>query len=325
GDVKTTPSSKLNQGGRGVQIEHLHFLPLDAGRLAERRWVVSPQPPNHGVLEGLRQGPMHHDDGARGQALAIVAPLRQGIAIGMRNLLRLELGKLDVAQRRHDPVLHHLAVVLGRPGADLGRHMGQPTLQVLPQRHVGGVQGSTVLDLGNQLRALDLRLSLGARKGMPTAFAIAGLRIARVNHDGPVTGRAFADVAPHFLPPLLASILSISSSLASISAAAALTSSEVAGWLPGSGSGPFVLTSNHSPRSTRRPNIFSAAASAIASRSACTNGCVSLWTISPLSVRPFLAASRSRSRRSASGSRILICAGPAFLRAMTLPPGTSRD
>src|SRR5262249_46707311 len=36
------------------------------------------------------------DDGARGQALAIVAPLRQGIAIGMRNLLRLELVSLTL-------------------------------------------------------------------------------------------------------------------------------------------------------------------------------------------------------------------------------------
>src|SRR5262245_6321928 len=33
---------------------------------------------------------------------------------------------------------------------------------------------------------------------MPAAFALAGLRVARVNHDGPVTGRPFANMALHF-------------------------------------------------------------------------------------------------------------------------------
>src|SRR5262245_32755153 len=38
---------------------------------------------------------------------------------------------------------------------------------------------------------------------MPTAPALAGLRIAHVDHDGPMAGRAFAEVAFHLSPSFL--------------------------------------------------------------------------------------------------------------------------
>ena len=64
--------------------------------------------------------------------------------------------------------------------------------------HAGGIDARAGLYLGKQSGALDLGLSLGARKGMPAAFALAGLRIAHVNHDGPMTRRPFAQMASHF-------------------------------------------------------------------------------------------------------------------------------
>src|SRR5262249_6827701 len=51
---------------------------------------------------------------------------------------------------------------------------------------------------GDKLGAFDLRLALRALKSVPLAPALAGLRITHVDDDGPVTGRPFAKMPPHF-------------------------------------------------------------------------------------------------------------------------------
>src|SRR5262249_11530571 len=76
-----------------------------------------------------------------------------------------------------------------------------PTLEEGRDRHARGIDAGAVLELGQQSGAFDLRLALGAGKGMPAALAPTGLRIAHVDDDGPVTGRPFADVAFHFFSP----------------------------------------------------------------------------------------------------------------------------
>src|SRR5262245_10899314 len=64
------------------------------------------------------------------------------------------------------------------------------------------VDGDSALRLRDQLGALDLRLALGAGERMPAALALAGLRVVRVDHDGPMSGRTFTDVAFHGFAPV---------------------------------------------------------------------------------------------------------------------------
>src|SRR5262249_46776373 len=59
------------------------------------------------------------------------------------------------------------------------------------------IDGRPRLDLSDQPSAFDLCLAFRPPERMPTALA-PGLRIARVNDDGPMTGRPLADVAFHF-------------------------------------------------------------------------------------------------------------------------------
>src|SRR5215471_5079057 len=67
----------------------------------------------------------------------------------------------------------------------------------------GGIHRNAALHFRYQAGALDLGLALGAGKGMPAALALAGLRIAHVEDDGPATARAFANMAFHCPPPFL--------------------------------------------------------------------------------------------------------------------------
>src|SRR6516165_3880808 len=62
----------------------------------------------------------------------------------------------------------------------------------------GGVDRNAALHFRYQPGAFDLGLPFGASERMPAALALAGLGITHVDDDGPVTGRAFADVAFHF-------------------------------------------------------------------------------------------------------------------------------
>jgi hypothetical protein len=89
-----------------------------------------------------------------------------------------------------------------RARRDLAFHVLNPALEEGRNRHASGIDASAVLRLGEQPGTLDLGLALGARKGMPAALAFAGLRIAHVDDDGPMTGRPFANVAFHFSSPL---------------------------------------------------------------------------------------------------------------------------
>ena len=62
----------------------------------------------------------------------------------------------------------------------------------------GWIDRIAVLRLGDQPGALDLRLALRPRKGMPAAFALT-LCVVSINDDGPMARRPFANVAFHDL------------------------------------------------------------------------------------------------------------------------------
>jgi len=63
----------------------MYFLPLDAGRLAERRGVVSSQSPDHGVLKVLRQGVRRRDAWPRGDARGRDGGVREELAAGVKH------------------------------------------------------------------------------------------------------------------------------------------------------------------------------------------------------------------------------------------------
>src|SRR5215831_9071427 len=134
----------------------------------------------------------------RKPALPVPTATGERVGIGLGDMGRLKLWGCQGPQQRREVLPTQLGVTFMRPGRDLSLHVLDPAFEEGRDGHARGVDVGAVLQLGDQAGGLDLRLSLGARKGMPTAFAIAGLRIARVNHDGPVTGRAFAKMPPHF-------------------------------------------------------------------------------------------------------------------------------
>src|SRR5262245_31426819 len=123
-----------------------------------------------------------------------------------------------------------------RPGRDLPLHVLDPALEEGGDRHAGRVDVGAVLDLGQQPGALNLRLALGAREGMPTAFALSGLCITHIDDDGPTTGRPLPNMALHLFSPLAFSkassraiILSNFSFTASLTARAAISPSNISG------------------------------------------------------------------------------------------------
>src|SRR3954467_6399972 len=75
--------------------------------------------------------------------------------------------------------------------------MVQPTGEERGDREPGGLDRRAVLDLTDQAGGFDLCLSLRALERMPAPLAHAGFGISRVDHDCPMTRRAFADVALH--------------------------------------------------------------------------------------------------------------------------------
>jgi hypothetical protein len=60
------------------------------------------------------------------------------------------------------------------------------------------IDAAGILHFRYQAGALDLRLALVAGESMPTPLALPCLRVAHVDDDGPMTGRAFAQMALHF-------------------------------------------------------------------------------------------------------------------------------
>src|SRR6476646_7135496 len=79
--------------------------------------------------------------------------------------------------------------------------MFEPTLHVRCHGDLGRFQVGTAINGCDQSGALNLSLPLRPGEGVPFAPPFAGRRIAHVQHDGPVTGRAFAYVALHGRSP----------------------------------------------------------------------------------------------------------------------------
>src|SRR5262249_12397889 len=104
-----------------------------------------------------------------------------------------------------------------RPGRDLPLHVLDPALEEGSDRHAGGINMGAVLALGQQPGALDLGLPLGAGKGMPAALALAGLRIAHVNNDGPMSGRPLAEMPLHFESSTISSRSGVSGPIVALS------------------------------------------------------------------------------------------------------------
>src|SRR5262249_13000274 len=99
-------------------------------------------------------------------------------------------------------VVEGVPVPLGAVLGDVGSNpIDLKSVEELPKGDLVRIDCGAGLRLGDQAGALDLRLPLVAGEAVPAAFALAGLRIAHVNDDGPMTGRAFADMALHFFSP----------------------------------------------------------------------------------------------------------------------------
>src|SRR5262249_55802325 len=71
----------------------------------------------------------------------------------------------------------------------------------LGHSYLRGLDVIAVPNQCDQLGLLCLRLTLRALEAMPLALALAGLRIAHVNNNGPPAGRPFSNVAFHCPPP----------------------------------------------------------------------------------------------------------------------------
>src|SRR5262245_36653466 len=96
-------------------------------------------------------------------------------------------------------VLGELAIALRCSGGDVARRLPlvDPPAHELGHRDLGALDVAAPAQIGDQFGLLNLSLTLGALDRMPLAFTPASLRIARFEDDGPVAGRALADVALH--------------------------------------------------------------------------------------------------------------------------------
>src|SRR5262249_18845736 len=137
----------------------------------------------------------------RGKApSAIPAAAGERCGVGGADMGRLQFRQRQSSQRR-EVLAAQLGVALMRPGRYLPLHVLDPALEESGDRHAGGDVGA-VLQIGDQAGSLYLRLALRASEAVPAPLALTGLRIARVDDDGPVTGGAFADVALHLFSPM---------------------------------------------------------------------------------------------------------------------------
>src|SRR5262245_65926078 len=86
-------------------------------------------------------------------------------------------------------------------GRDVARHVLDPAVEEGGDRQPGWLDGSAALQFCEQPSNLYLRLALRASEAMPAALALPSLRITHVDDDGPMAGRALADMALHFFSP----------------------------------------------------------------------------------------------------------------------------
>src|ERR1700750_1645471 len=89
-----------------------------------------------------------------------------------------------------------IAIARGAGGRDMD--VNPIALKPIEERGNGDLgridRGAAV---GDKAGALDFRLAFVAPDRMPTALALTGCRIAHLDNDGPMAGRALADVTLH--------------------------------------------------------------------------------------------------------------------------------
>src|SRR5262249_25975687 len=96
-------------------------------------------------------------------------------------------------------MLQGICIALSTARGDVrGKPISLEPIEELPDRDPARLDRTTVLQFGDQPRAFDLRLPLRSLEAVPAALALAGLRVAHVDDDGPMTGRPCAKIPPHF-------------------------------------------------------------------------------------------------------------------------------
>jgi hypothetical protein len=98
-----------------------------------------------------------------------------------------------------DLVFGELPITLGGASRNvLGRlPLIDPRSNEIGHRGLGPLDVAASVEIGDQLGLLDLGFLLGTLETVPFAFALSRVRVAHVDHDGPVAGRPLADVPLH--------------------------------------------------------------------------------------------------------------------------------
>src|SRR5262249_7954791 len=128
---------------------------------------------------------------AQKAALAVPTATGKRFRVGGADVGRLQLRQREASQQRRDVLAAKLGVAFVRPGRHLALHVLDPALKENRDGHPRRIDAGAVLQFRDQARGLYLRLSLRARKAMPAAPTLAGLRISHVDDDGPVAWGAF--------------------------------------------------------------------------------------------------------------------------------------
>src|SRR5215813_10059968 len=128
------------------------------------------------------------------------------LVVGGRDQQRLQLRQKHIPQSREEIFGDDFCISLYGPRRHLGLDVGEPLFKEARHRQPGRLDGGAPLQFCEQPSSLHLRLPLRASEAMPAPLALTGYRIADVDDDGPMAGRAFADVAFHSFFPF--SILS---------------------------------------------------------------------------------------------------------------------